>query len=159
MSADGSPLSVPPRRRIPRPLTETECGTLARVADALVPARGDMPAAAAEPGFADSLALALDARSDAFEPICTALAALAATPQRDLFARLHDLSVAEPDTFQALSTVVAGAWLLTPGARERIGYRGLRSDKAGLEDAIDDLTGLLDPVLERAEHSPSRWIR
>jgi len=159
MSADGSPLSVPPRRRIPRPLTETESETLHRVADSLVPARGDVPAAGAEPGFADSLALALDARSDAFEPICTALAALAATPQQDLFARLRDLNVEQPETFQALSTVVAGAWLLTPGARERIGYRGLQSDKAGLEDAIDDLTGLLDPVLERAEHSPSCWIR
>jgi hypothetical protein len=159
MSADGNPLSVPPRGRIPRPLTETEGGTLRRVADALVPARGDIPAASAEPGFADSLALALDARSDAFEPICMALAALAATPQPDLFTRLHELSVEEPETFQALSTVIAGAWLLTPGARERIGYSGLRSDKAGLEDAIDDLTGLLDPVLERAEHSPSRWIR
>ena len=77
MSADGSPLSVPPRRRIPRPLTETEGGTLRRIADTLVPARGDIPAAGAEPGFADSLALALEARSDAFEPICAALAALA----------------------------------------------------------------------------------
>jgi hypothetical protein len=159
MSADSSPLSVPPRRRIPRALTETEGGTLRRVADALVPARGDMPAAGAEPDFADWLALALDARSDAFEPICAALAALSAAPQQDLFARLRDLSVEEPETFQALSTVIVGAWLLTPGARERIGYRGLQPDKAGLEDAIDDLTGLLDPVLERAEHSPSCWIR
>jgi hypothetical protein len=159
MSTDGSPLSVPPRGRIPRPLTETEGGTLRRVADTLVPALGDVPAASAEPGFADSLAAALDARSDAFEPICAALAALAATPQQDLWARLRDLSVAEPETFQALSAVVAGAWLLTSGTRERIGYRGLQPDKAGLEDAIDDLTGLLDPVLERAEHAPSRWIR
>jgi hypothetical protein len=159
MSTGGNPLSVPPRGRIPRPLTETEAGTLRRVADTLVPARGDIPAAGAEPGFADSLALALDARSDAFEPICTALAVLAPTPQQDLFARLRDLSVEDPETFQALSTVIAGAWLLTPGVRERIGYRGLQPDKAGLEDALEDFTGLLDPVLERAEHSPSHWIR
>ena len=159
MSTSGDPVSVPPRGHIPRPLTETEAGTLRRVADTLIPAHGGTPAASAEPGFDDSLGPALDARSDAFEPICTALAALAATPRRDLFARLRDLSAAEPETFQALSTVIAGAWLLTPGARERIGYRGLRPDKAVLDDAIEDLTGLLDPVLERAGHSPSRWIR
>ena len=41
---------------------------------------------------------------------------------------------------------MAGAWLLISGVRERIGYRGLRSDKACLDQAIEDLDGLLDPV-------------
>ena len=45
---------------------------------------------------------------------------------------------------------MAGAWLLISGVRERIGYRGLRSDKAGLDEAIEDLDGLLDPVIDRA---------
>lgn len=159
MSAAGQPLSVPARAGIPRPMTDLEAATLRRVADTLVPARGDIPAASAEPGFADRVALALDARSDAFEPICAALGLLAPVPQHDLLARLQDLSADEPESFQALSTVIAGAWLLTSGVRERIGYRGLRSDKAGLDEAIEDLDGLLDPVIERAAHSPPRWIR
>ena len=159
MSAAGPPLSVPARTGIPRPMTDHEAATLRRVADTLVPARGDTPAASAEPGFADRIALALDARSDAFEPICAALRTLAPVAQDDLFARLRELSVTEPDSFQALSTVIAGAWLLTSGVRERIGYRGLRSDKAGFDEAMEDLDGLLDPVIERAGQSPFRWIR
>jgi hypothetical protein len=43
--------------------------------------------------------------------------------------------------------------------RERIGYRGLQSDKAGLDEAIEDLDELLDPVIDHAAQSPSRWIR
>ena len=159
MSAAGQPLSVPARTGVPRPMTDLEAATLRRVADALIPARGDIPAASAEPGFPERIALALDARSDAFESICAALGTLAPAAPDDLFARLRDLSVTEPESFQALSTVIAGAWLLTSGVRERIGYRGLRSDKAGLDEAIEDLDGLLDPVIERAAQSPSRWIR
>ena len=41
----------------------------------------------------------------------------------------------------------------------RIGYRGLRSDKAGLDEAIEDLDGLLDPVDRARRAVPSRWIR
>ena len=159
MSGASQPLSVPARNGIPRPMTDLEAATLRRVADTLVPARGDIPAASAEPGFADRIALALDARSDAFESICAALGTLAPVAQDDLFGRLRDLCVNEPESFQPLSTVIAGAWLLTSGVRERIGYRGLRSDKAGLDEAIEDLDGLLDQVIERAAQSPSRWIR
>jgi hypothetical protein len=158
MSAAGQSLSVPARTGIPRPMTDLEAATLRRVADTLIPARGDIPAASAEPGFADRMALALDARSDAFSSICAALRTLAPVAQDDLFARLGELSVTEPESFQALSTVIAGAWLLTSGVRERIGYPGLRSDKAGFDEATEDLDGLLDPVIERAEQCPFRWI-
>ena len=159
MSAAGQSLSVPARTCIPRPMTDLEAATLRRVADTLVPARGDIPAASAEPGFANQLVLALDARSDAFSSICAALGALAPVAQDDLFVRLGELSVTEPESFQALSTVIAGAWLLTSGVRERIGYRGLRSDKASFDEAMEDLDGLLDPVIERAAQCPFRWIR
>ena len=159
MSAAGQSLSVPARTGIPRPMTGHEAATLRRVADTLIPARGDIPAASAEPGFADRLALALDARSDAFSSICAALRALAPVAQDDLFARLGELSADDPESFQALSTVIAGAWLLTSGVRERIGYHGLRSDKAGFDEAMEDLDGLLDPVIERAGQPPFRWIR
>jgi len=42
---------------------------------------------------------------------------------------------------------------------ERIGYRGLRSDKAGFDEAMEGLDGLLDPVIERGARCPFRWIR
>ena len=132
----GRPRAAPPASRCPcphtpgitRPMTDLEAATLRRVADALIPARGDIPAASAEPGFPERIALALDARSE-FESICAALGTLAPAAPDDLFSRLRDLSVTEPESFQALSTVIAGAWLLTSGVGERIGSRGLRSER------------------------------
>ena len=65
-----------------------------------------------------------------------------------------------PATFQALSAVIAGAWLLTPGTQDRIGYHGQRSDKADIEEAVDEVaSGVLDPVLERRPEEGPRWIR
>jgi hypothetical protein len=154
------PLSVPARRSAPRPLDESERAVLGAVADVLIPAQGAAPAASGEPGFDEQLRRALDARADAFDAVVAALHRLRPVPADALFARLEALDAQEPDTFQALSTVIAGAWLLTPGVRERIGYSGLRVAKAGLEDAADDLgDGLLDPVLARAEQVPARWLR
>ena len=52
--------------------------------------------------------------------------------------------------FQALSAVVAGAWLLTPSVRARIGYDGQRRRPAALTEAVDQLEdGILDDVMER----------
>ncbi len=152
-----TPLSVPARRRAPRPLTPAEATALDRVADVLIPASGAVPAATAEPGFHAWLARALDARADAFAAVTDLLAEVAEVPEPELFDHLRRLSAQRPEAFQALSTVVAGAWLLTAGVRERIGYRGKRSDKAGLEEAADELSsGILDPVLAR---DPARWVR
>ena len=80
-------------------------------------------------------------------------------PARSWRARLATFSGNEPESFQALSTAHSRGVAADIGVRERIGYRGLRSDKAGLDEAIEDLDGLLDPVIDRAAQSPSRWIR
>lgn len=150
-------VSVPAATKAPRDLLEAERATMACVADTLIPAAGGAPAASAEPGFWDGLALALDARADAFDDIVDALQALSQNGSRELWSQLQVLDDRKPATFQALSTVVAGAWLLTPGTRDRIGYHGQQSDKAGLEDAADEISsGILDQVLE-GDHS--RWIR
>jgi len=46
--------------------------------------------------------------------------------------------------------VIAGAWLLIPAVRERIGYPGQRRDPARLEEAADQISdGILDPVIAR----------
>jgi len=56
----------------------------------------------------------------------------------------------QPRQFQALSAVVAGAWLLVPAVRARIGYPGQRRDPARLEEAADQISdGILDPVIAR----------
>jgi hypothetical protein len=153
-------LSVPAKRSAPRPLDQPERAVLGAVADVLIPEHGSAPAASAEPGFDEQLPRALDARADAFDAVVSALDLLRQVPPDALFARLEALDAEQPDTFQALSAVIAGAWLGTPGVRERIGYSGPRGSKAGVEDAADDLgDGLLDPVLARADHGPERWLR
>jgi hypothetical protein len=152
-------VSLPAAARAPRELTDRERAVAARVADVLVPARDTAPAASAEPGFWDALTVALDARSDAFDDIATALGELSEPGADELWDHLRSLDEARPATFQALSTVITGAWLLTPGVRDRIGYHGQQSDRAGLEEAADEITsGILDPVLARAEKE-QKWIR
>ncbi len=64
--------------------------------------------------------------------------------------KLRALHAEQPEQFQALSAVVAGAWLLIPAVRARIGYPGQRRDPARLEEAADQISdGILDPVLDR----------
>lgn len=150
-------VSVPEAIKAPRDLSDSERASLARVADVLIPAYDGASAASAEPGFWDALAVALDARCDAFDDIVDALRGLAQLAADELWCGLETLDHERPATFQALSTVVTGAWLLTPGTRDRIGYHGQQSDKAGLEEAVDEISsGILDPVIERKE---TIWIR
>src|SRR5947207_1647639 len=69
-------LSVPPKFAAPRQLTDAEVGTLRAIADVLIPASGDNPAATSEPAFDQWLARAADARADAFDHITAVLAQL-----------------------------------------------------------------------------------
>ncbi|MFI5953824.1 hypothetical protein [Cryptosporangium sp. NPDC051539] len=155
-----APLSVPVRSRAPRHLTERERRTLAAVADSLVPPTAASPAPSSEPDFWDKVDVALDARAEAFALITESLAALAEIPADALLTTLEELAGAAPAAFQALSTVVAGAWLLTAATRDRIGYHGPRPDRAGVEEAADEISdGILDPVLARYDHHSPRWVR
>jgi hypothetical protein len=155
-----APLSVPRRPRAPRRLEDSERRTLVVIADALIPRTGSHPAASSAPDFQNKIDVALDARSDAFSVITARLAVLADVPDGAMLATLEALAGEDPATFQAISTVVAGAWLLTGDTRNRIGYHGPKVDKAGLEEAVDELTsGILDPVLEKYDHDSPRWIR
>lgn len=143
-------ISVPAAAKAPRDLSRDERDTLGRVAAVLIPAHNGAPAADAEPGFWEGLTLALDARADAFGDIAAALHGCAHSESEELWARLRSLDSDHPAGFQALSAVIACAWLLTPGVRHRIGYRGQLSVKASLEEAVDEIdSGVLDPVLER----------
>jgi hypothetical protein len=143
-------LSVPPKFAAPRPLTAAEIGTLRAIADVLIPASGDNPSAASEPEFDAWLGRAMDARADAFDAITAILARLDGAAAEVIDQALRALHAEEPRQFQALSAVVAGAWLLVPAVRARIGYPGQRRDPARLEEAADQISdGILDPVIAR----------
>lgn len=151
-ASDGAPtrLSVPPKFAAPRPLTSSEVSTLRAIADVLIPAAGDNPAATQEPDLDAGLRCAVDARADAFDAITAVLAQLDGASADAIDQALRSLHAEQATTFQALSAVVAGAWLLTPTVRARIGYPGQRRDPAGLEEAVDQISdGILDPVLAR----------
>jgi hypothetical protein len=153
-------ISVPASAHAPRDLAPAERATLARVADTLIPARSGAVAASAEPGFWDGLTVALDARADAFADIVGALQALSPTAAGEMWSQLQALESERPLTFQALSTVVTWAWLQTPGTSDRIGYHGQQSEKAGLDEAADEiLSGVLEPVIARDAAGSPRWIR
>lgn len=143
-------LSTPAPLKAPRALTDTERVTAFAAADALIPATATAPCASTEPEFVTTLATALNARADAFEAITDWLAAVAGVKGPALFAKLRELHDTEPETFQALSAVLAGAWLLTPNVRTRIGYQGQRRNPPSLTEAVDQLDdGLLDAVMDR----------
>lgn len=105
-------LSVPPKLVAPRQLTDAEVGTLCAIADVLIPAVGDNPAATSEPDFDQWLARAADARADAFDDITAVLAQLEHAAPDTIDQTLRALHADQPRQFQALSAVVAGAWLL-----------------------------------------------
>jgi hypothetical protein len=152
-STPGGPasrLSVPPKFAAPRPLTRAEVATLRAIADVLIPAAGGNPAATSEPDFNTWLGRAVDARADAFGAMTAFLARLDGAEPEVLEQALRALDAEQPAQFQALSAVVAGAWLLTPTVRARIGYPGQRHDPAHLEEAADQLSdGILAPVIAR----------
>jgi hypothetical protein len=153
-------LSVPVTVQAPRALTHAEVETLRLVADTLIPARGDAPPASAEPEFLEKISIALEARADAFEDIVLLLSELSKVAPGDLWRELRLLHEREPSRFQSLSTVVAGAWLLTSTVRDRIGYHGQRVDKARPEDVVDEFeTGILDPVMNRDYDTNPLWVR
>jgi hypothetical protein len=146
----GTTLSVPAPFRAPRSLTEAELRTLRAIADHLVPAVGDNPAATAEPGLDDALRTAIDARADAFDEIVDVLAGLVGAGPQQVADTMRDLHAHHPKRFQPLSAVVVGAWLLLPTVRDRIGYPGQRRDPAPIDLGTDQISsGILDPVLER----------
>jgi hypothetical protein len=151
IQSDQRRLSVPPRvTKPPRPLTDTELTTLMRIADTLIPASGPNPKASEAEQFQPYLHLALAARADVFEAVLTAVHTLAEVPDSELRDALKTMWAEDKFTFDPLSSVIAGAYFMTPQVKKLIGYPGQHRDPAGLEDAANELeTGILDPVIER----------
>jgi hypothetical protein len=144
-------LSVPPRTtKPPRALTDEESASLLRIADCLIPAAGPNPRASDAENYATYLQLALAARADVFDAVLKAVHSLAEVADSDLRVALKTMWAEDKFTFDPLSSIVAGAYFMTPQVKELIGYPGQHRDPAGLEDAANELeTGILDSVIER----------
>ncbi len=143
-------LSVPPvRKDLPRALTPTEVSTSRRVADILIHGDDKLGAPSTFQEFPGQLDIALATRSDAFD-LFVGLLVEAGRLGETLSEWVRQLHEEEPESFQALSSVMAGAYLLIPAVRLGIGYPGQSRDPAGIEEAVDELSdGIMDPVLER----------
>lgn len=144
-------LSVPTRRtQPPRPLTDEELAALLRVADCLIPASGPNPKASDAEQYVSYLQLALAARADVFDAVVTGAVKLADVPDDGLWAALKQMWSEDKFTFDPMSSVLAGAYFMTPQVKELIGYPGQHRDPAPLDQAANEIgTGILDPVLER----------
>jgi hypothetical protein len=143
-------LSVPATFVAPRPLTGAELSILRSIADVLIPATGESPAATAEPEYDRFLGVALDARADGFDSVVEILADLTDATGADIDKALRALHANQPKKFQVLSAVITGAWLLAPAVRDRVGYPGQARRPARLEEAVDQISdGILDPVVAR----------
>jgi hypothetical protein len=134
----------------PRPLDASERDALIRIADVLIPARGDDPPPSATPDYVRHLERALAARGDAFEAVTASATRLAALDDERLDQELRALHARADDTFQALSAVVCGAYLTVPEVRARIGYPGQENRPPPFDQAAEEImSGILDPVLAR----------
>ena len=148
MSANELRLSVPATRVLPRALTTAEEATYLRIADALCVGKDGVARPSDQPEFPGQLAVALTARSDAFDIITGLLRQ--AEHEGDLDAWLRALHDSDDDRFQALSAVAAGAYLMVPEVRVAVGYPGQSRRVPKVDEAANEIgDGILDPVLER----------
>lgn len=158
-------MSIPvpgPRARAASALSSGQRAALLAVADVLVPAAGDIPAASATPDYGLWLDRALEARSEIVADLAGILDSLSSDGLSSggfdaggldaggLGAHLRRLDAERPDDFRLLAQVIAGAYFMIPAVLDRIGYPGQHREPAGLTDAADELeTGILDPVVDR----------
>ena len=121
--------------------------TLAALADALIPAADGMPAASEAGATGEHLDEVLRLRSDLQQP----LRELAERGRpADPAAEIQRLQAEEPETFEALSTAIAGAYFLNPEVRRLMGYPGQERRPIEAEDPPDyEQDGLLASVVER----------
>ena len=134
----------------PRPLTERERRGLVAIGDVLIPdgTAGVRPSRL--DGFKAQLDCALAARADRFEQIAAVAERCAELPPDRLASDLRAMDADPESGFQALSAVVAGAYLLVPSVREAIGYPGQAQRPPRFDEAAEQIMdGILEPVVER----------
>lgn len=131
-------------------LAAEERETLTRVADALCGGDSEVPPPSALAEYGTWLDRAIAARADARRAVLDAALDLSELRGAELRSALRELAGADYEAFHALSSVVAGAYLLVPEVCAAIGYPGQERAPARFDEAAEQLeTGILEPVLER----------
>jgi hypothetical protein len=124
-------------------LDHTARERLAVLADVLIPGSGEFPSASAAGVPTDLIDRALGYRPDlvpAFDRALDVAEGLDAEPALDLLATVHSAD------FEALSTLVSGAYLLSPDVQKALDYRPAPRQA---NDDVDSYVDLLEIVLER----------
>lgn len=134
----------------PRALTPSELAVLLEVADILIPDGSIGPRPSAQAQYPAWLDRALAARRDVFDDVVSTLEELARCPRDGLADELRRISEASADSFEALSSVLAAAYLLIPEVRSEIGYPGQANRPPRFDEAVEQvMSGILDPVIDR----------
>lgn len=123
--------------------------TFRGLADALVPESGDLPAAGAVGVSERWLDRAIGARPDLAARLASVLDEAAGS---DPAVVLEELERSDPEGLHALTTIVTGAYYLSPKVRKRIGYPGQVANPPFPDEAdyyLED--DILAPVLARPQ--------
>lgn len=128
-------------------LSKSLRGRLRQIADAMIPATEEMPAAS-EVGVASfQLALVLEARPDLLEPLKRALSQ--ADPNDPLVALEH-LAKWDPEAHAALILTVLGGYYLSDEVTDILGYPGREAEPVRPDTYPPYVAeGLLDGILDR----------
>jgi hypothetical protein len=137
-------------------LTASDRDLVADIAQALIPAGGSGPSAADVDVAGARLDEFLELRPD-LEPVLLAIVRRASGIDAGSFCR--ELEATEPAVFQQLTYVIVGAYLLSPDARDWLGFTGLRGEfqtpKPNDDYRLDEL---LAPVRARpASYRATNW--
>jgi hypothetical protein len=128
-------------------LSASELARIKEIADLLMPATADLPAAGNTKSFDGLINLAVKASAIPLDQIQEALAAL---PQRLDWKAIQDFASAKPMHFETLSVITSGAYVMSPEVLQHLGFPADRRNPAGQMDAADEYeTGILDPVVNR----------
>ena len=131
----------------PEDFDEAFRARLARIADVLVPAYGEMPSASSVGISGELLDRSLRARPDLAEACTRAVIGCANPPSPEALEQLADQ---DPDGFGALMVLVLGGYYMSADVRKLLHYSGqeaLRIDIGELPAYIEE--ALLDEVIDR----------
>jgi len=128
-------------------VTEEERQAFAALADYLVPASGEMPAATAVGVDKELLDEVLRARPDLLEGLRRGIAACAGKPPGEA---LNALMKDDAEAFGAVSLAASGGYYMADAVRERLGYPGQEGAPYDPHETPDYLTnGMIERVVRR----------
>jgi hypothetical protein len=121
--------------------------TLTRYACVLIPGTARMPAATEIEDFGNLLQSAVKACGYALADVQAALEGMSSVTDLE---SAKVFAAADPARFEIASTIVSGAYFMSPVVLDRLGYPTERRHPAGPEEFLDEYeTGILEPVMAR----------